>query len=331
MRLAGRVRQAVIAAYTTINCVQAEYGALDQTSLQRFAGFASLYDANRPSPPAVLGPLLASYANTVHPRVVDIGSGTGLSSRWAATWAGTVIGIEPNDEMRAVAESRPTAQIEYMRGRAQQTGLPTASADIVLVVQAMHWMDPKPTLAEAARILGPGGVLAVADADWPPVAGIAQAERAWATLHGRIRVFEARLARGETGDELRRPIATDDPALSEDDLVDPHRHRRMPGGLRSWSKSRHLERMASSGHFTFTREVALNESVDGGPERFVALMYSQGSYQGLIRAGLSPAEIGATEFQNLVEASFIDACAFSKLSFCWRIRIGITPVTSQSS
>ena len=75
----------------------------------RFSGFADIYDANRPSPPNELGPLLASYANVAAPVVVDLGSGTGLSSRWAATWAASVVGVEPSDDMRTVAESRPTA------------------------------------------------------------------------------------------------------------------------------------------------------------------------------------------------------------------------------
>ena len=141
----------------------------------RFSGFADIYDANRPSPPDELGPLLASYANVAAPVVVDIGSGTGLSSRWAATWAGSVVGVEPSDDMRTMAESRPTKGVTYRRGFSDSTGLPGGSADVVLAVQAMHWMEPGPTLAEVARVLRPGGVFAVLDADWPPVAGVARA------------------------------------------------------------------------------------------------------------------------------------------------------------
>ena len=297
--------------------------AIDPAALERFSGFAHLYDANRPSPPARLGPLLAGYAGAVQPQVVDLGSGTGLSSRWAASWAAAVIGIEPNDQMRAAAESRPVPGVEYRAGRADSTGLGAASADVVLAVQAMHWMEPEPTLAEVARILRPGAVLAVVDADWPPVAGVARAERAWAHLHGRIRVLEARLARGEDGDQLRRPIAPDDPALADDDLIDPHRNRVMPGGLRSWSKSGHLPRMAASGLFSYVREVVLDETGDGGADRFKSLMYSQGSYQSLLKAGLDDEEIGGAEFEAEVNVGFSEARMPERLSFCWRARIGI--------
>jgi len=296
---------------------------LDPAALQRFSGFTDLYDANRPSPPAGLGALLAGYANTAQPMVVDLGSGTGLSSRWAVTWAASVVGIEPNDEMRAVAESQPTAGVAYRPGRAEDTGLEDASADVVVVVQAMHWMEPELTLAEIGRILRPRGVLAVVDADWPPMAGVARAEQAWIALHRRIRVLEARLARGETATQLRREIAPDDPSLADDNLVDPHRNRVMPGGLRSWSKSGHLQRMAGSGLFSYTREIVLSEAVGGDVERFKRLMYSQGSYQGLLKAGLEDDEIGAVAFQSAVDAAFAEAVVPPTLSFCWRARIGI--------
>ena len=266
------------------------------------------------------------------PTVVDLGSGTGLSSRWAASWADSVIGIEPNDDMRAIAESRHTSGVTYLPGVSHRTGLGDGVADVVLAVQAMHWMEPEPTLAEVARILRPGGVFAIADADWPPVAGVAGAERAWATLHRRIRVFEARAAAGESGDQLRRPIADDDPALVDEDLRDPHRNRAMPGGVRSWSKGQHLDRLIASGHFAFTRELALDERAasdgaddGGGAARFVALMRSQGSYQGLLRLGMTDDELGATDFEREVHAAFGESDASPGLSFSWRVRLGVTP------
>ena len=67
----------------------------------RFSGFADLYDDARPTPPLALAALLASYAGVERPAlVVDLGSGTGLSTRWCAPWADRVIGVEPSDDMR---------------------------------------------------------------------------------------------------------------------------------------------------------------------------------------------------------------------------------------
>ena len=85
-------------------------------NLDRFSGFADLYDAHRPAPPARLGGVLAAYAGVDRPEVVDLGSGTGLSSRWAAVWASQVVGVEPNPDMRAQAESRPLPNVRYVAG-----------------------------------------------------------------------------------------------------------------------------------------------------------------------------------------------------------------------
>jgi len=74
-------------------------------NLERFSGFADRYDARRPMPPAALVDLLTQLAQVTQPRlIVDIGCGTGLSTRIWAGRAEKVIGIEPNADMRRQAE-----------------------------------------------------------------------------------------------------------------------------------------------------------------------------------------------------------------------------------
>ena len=298
----------------------------------RFSGFADLYDAHRPSPPAELGDLLKSYVNVPHPDVVDLGSGTGLSTRWAADWARSVVGVEPNADMRTQAESIGGTNMCYAHGLSHATGLPDSSADIVVAVQAMHWMEPTSTLVEVRRLLRPGGLFATVDADWPPVAGVAAAERAWATVHARIRVLEARLAVGLVGDELRAQVAPDDPALVDEDLRDTHKNRAMPGGASSWSKSEHLRNIFASGCFVHVREVVFSAPAntrepENAPDRFIALLRSQGSYHALVRRGLSDADIGTDAFEaDVVEAfaqSQASGCLLRALRFGWRVRLGV--------
>ena len=147
------------------------------SNADRFSGFADLYDRVRPTPPDVLAEILWTYARTDRPTVVDLGSGTGLSSRWASRWAGSVVGIEPSEDMRRKAEAQTdAANVEYRDGWAHATGLADESADIVLASQALHWMEPSSTLAEVARVLRPGGVFAAIDCDFPPSVGSATAE-----------------------------------------------------------------------------------------------------------------------------------------------------------
>ena len=71
------------------------------------SGFAAHYDAYRPIPPAALLDLLCQFIQTPAPRlVVDLGSGTGLSTVVWAERAQRVIGIEPLEAMRRTAEAR---------------------------------------------------------------------------------------------------------------------------------------------------------------------------------------------------------------------------------
>jgi SAM-dependent methyltransferase len=96
-------------------------------------GFAERYDRYRPQPPAALLDLLPSLAGGRRPHlVVDLGSGTGLSTRVWAGHADEVIGVEPNDAMRAFAARTTTAaNVRYVAASACQTGVPDGPADLV--------------------------------------------------------------------------------------------------------------------------------------------------------------------------------------------------------
>src|SRR5438132_13834508 len=119
------------------------------------------YDRTRPTPPPALLDLLTQLIHTPHPAlVVDLGSGTGLSTAIWGERAERVIGIEPNANMRKEAthnvEDHPyAAHIEYREGLAHQTGLPDGCADIVTAAHAFHWMERTAPLAEIASILRP--------------------------------------------------------------------------------------------------------------------------------------------------------------------------------
>eukprot|EP00913_Durusdinium_trenchii_P006095 g5707.t1 len=70
-----------------------------------------------------------------------------------------VIAIEPNAAMREGAEAHP--RVRWQHGTGEATGLGDASVDLVLCAQAYHWMDPPAACAEFARVLRPGGRLAL--------------------------------------------------------------------------------------------------------------------------------------------------------------------------
>jgi SAM-dependent methyltransferase len=60
------------------------------------------------------------------------------------------------DELRAAVDG-----VEVLEGTAEDIPLPDGSVDAVTVAQAFHWFDYEPALAEIARVLRPGGGLAM--------------------------------------------------------------------------------------------------------------------------------------------------------------------------
>jgi ubiquinone/menaquinone biosynthesis C-methylase UbiE len=212
-----------------------------------WTGKAVSYDRARPAPPPVLLDLLTQLIHLPHPAlVVDLGSGTGLSTAIWGERAQQVIGIEPNADMRQEAlrkvEGHPyAAHIEYREGLAHQTGLPDGCADIITAAQSFHWMEPTSTLAEIARILRPGGLFAAYDYDWPP------------TIH-----WELDLLSQEVGKRL----------------VELIQERGLARTLKIWPKNKSLDPLRESGHFRFTREVLLHHIEQGDAARFLEMMQS---------------------------------------------------------
>jgi SAM-dependent methyltransferase len=91
--------------------------------------------------------------------VLDLGAGTGKLTRVLADRYARVIALEPLAELRAILEER-VPQAEPLAGLAEAIPLPDASVDAVFAGQAFHWFANEVALAEIARVLRPGGVLA---------------------------------------------------------------------------------------------------------------------------------------------------------------------------
>ncbi|HMH23449.1 MAG TPA: methyltransferase domain-containing protein [Puia sp.] len=131
----------------------------------RFSNRVENYVKYRPSYPAQIVPFLEEHIGLgKDQRIADIGSGTGIFSELFLGKGYSVVGIEPNADMRMAADhhlSRFTG-FSSMDQRAEDTGLDSQSIDLITVAQAFHWMDPGPTKMEFNRILKPGGHILLA-------------------------------------------------------------------------------------------------------------------------------------------------------------------------
>ncbi len=70
-----------------------------------------------------------------------------------------------------VLDKTAGVQVEYHVAPAEQTGLASATFDVVTAGQCWHWFDRPRAAAEVARLLRSGGMLVIAHYDWLPLAG----------------------------------------------------------------------------------------------------------------------------------------------------------------
>jgi SAM-dependent methyltransferase len=93
-------------------------------------------------------------------RVLDLGTGTGAIALELAARGCDVVGLDPSEGMLAEAERvarEAKLQVSWMRGFAEETGLPDASFDLVCAGQCWHWFDRRRACAEVMRLVRPGG------------------------------------------------------------------------------------------------------------------------------------------------------------------------------
>lgn len=129
-------------------------------STERFSRRVESYVRSRPSYPAAVAELLKIECGlTPGWQVADIGSGTGILSRLFLDRGCRVYGVEPNVEMRRAGEALLATYRLFtsIDGTAEETGLPTASVDMVTAGQAYHWFEPRACRREFSRILRPRG------------------------------------------------------------------------------------------------------------------------------------------------------------------------------
>lgn len=101
-------------------------------------------------------------------RLVDIGTGTGRMLELFAGQATRALGVDRSPEMLRLARAKLThgaiENAELRQGDLYSLPMDNASADTVILHQVLHFaQQPGPAIAEAARLLAPGGRMLIAD------------------------------------------------------------------------------------------------------------------------------------------------------------------------
>ena len=126
-----------------------------------FARAADVYERARPEyPPEAVAWLVSRLGLGPGRVVVDVAAGTGKLTRLLVPSGARVVAVEPLAEMRAqLAEAVPG--LEALEGTAEALPLADDFADAITVAAAFHWFRRDDALAEFARVLRPGGRLAI--------------------------------------------------------------------------------------------------------------------------------------------------------------------------
>lgn len=260
-----------------------------QNNADRFSGFADVYENSRPRIPKYPVDIICRYLERTPQLVVDMGCGTGLSTEIWHNVSDKIIGIEPNDDMRSIAEKKASHGMSFIKAFSDSTGLDDHCADVVVCSQSFHWMEPMSTLKEVNRILKSGGVFATVDCDWPPAAKW-EAEKAYMQLYGRALEIESQVP------EIRDTFVR-------------------------YPKDKHLENIIGSGYFTYVREILFSSTEECTKKRFCNIILSQGSIQAILK---KRPELIKNELDCFYEA--INVC-FDKepfdIDFSYRMRIGV--------
>jgi ubiquinone/menaquinone biosynthesis C-methylase UbiE len=125
-----------------------------------FEGVADAYDAARPGYPDELYAALEELSGLclAGAIVIDVGAGTGISTRGLLDRGARVVSLDRGETLLARLRSR-TANAAVL---ADGNVLPVRDgvADLVTYAQAWHWLDPAPSIAEAVRVTRPAGAIA---------------------------------------------------------------------------------------------------------------------------------------------------------------------------
>ncbi len=128
-----------------------------------FNRMADVYSA-RPAYPSALIDALAELAGGAGGRAIDLGAGIGHVALPLAERGIEVLAVEPARAMLDVlaqTAAKRALPIRTAHAAAEALGAPKASAELVVIADALHFLDTERTAREVGRVLTRRGVLAI--------------------------------------------------------------------------------------------------------------------------------------------------------------------------
>ncbi|HEX5298437.1 MAG TPA: class I SAM-dependent methyltransferase [Streptosporangiaceae bacterium] len=140
-------------------------GDRDKRRHQRtlFDGIAQRYEASRPGYPTRVTEFVTTSANLAPgAAILEIGCGTGQLTERLANHGFHLTAIDIGPSMIAAARCRlAEAEVTFQVTSFEDLATPDQSFDLLISSAAFHWIDPKVAFGKSARLLRPGGWLAL--------------------------------------------------------------------------------------------------------------------------------------------------------------------------
>lgn len=150
--------------------VWANVTELDSTTQERLADVLETRGAD-PQQQAMRHVFLSEIEFPAHAQVLDVGCGTGVLTRVLSGWRNVerVVGVDPAASLikQARGSASDLANVTFTEGDGRSLPFDAETFDVVVFDSTLsHVPEPKLALAEAVRVLRPGGWLAVFDGDY---------------------------------------------------------------------------------------------------------------------------------------------------------------------
>jgi SAM-dependent methyltransferase len=128
-----------------------------------FDGVAACYERGRPGYPDDLIDDVLAYSGLAHPRLIEVGAGTGKATRLFAQRDCDIVAVEPSREMAAIARatSAPRRKVVVVEATFEDFELDDTGFDLLVSAQAWHWVRPAVRYPKAHRAVRGRGALAV--------------------------------------------------------------------------------------------------------------------------------------------------------------------------
>jgi ubiquinone/menaquinone biosynthesis C-methylase UbiE len=135
--------------------------AVHRVAAKGFGRAALAYERARPGYPKTALDFVAREFDLGRGKlVVDVGAGTGKLTRSLLGYGAEVVAVEPVASMRRVFR-RVLPRVRLLPGTAEKLPFPDRSVDLIVAGQAFHWFEARKALQEFARVLRPGGGIAL--------------------------------------------------------------------------------------------------------------------------------------------------------------------------